>query len=364
MKTWGIKILLFFVLFFSTSWMLTKYDKELSEFNAKLTNLLRGNDFALRTFTKNGIPISNFARLGKKAISPFYVVHYGLIYSDDLAHPPEYDYLWKYNNSTKFWNVPPDEKYITEKNFYSAADWVVQNITKDNTNNYHLLYNFNWPYKHLEGGILKAPWHSGLTDGMALTLLSRAYILTHKNKYKEAAYKLYDSVINDKKNGGSTIYLENKDAWIEEYVVSDLPDNKQPRVLNGMIYSTFGVYFFEKTFVIKDKKYKIYLQSIRNHINRFDLGYWTAYDLIGTMANNKYHQVHLGLLDDLYDLTNDSYYASLRTKWNNYSASFIKRHFVYAFPTVNSMITFIEYIIFLILLESLIFYLYRRKNVD
>lgn len=354
MKKYLLNICLFILLFLSFSWILDIYDEEISEFNGKVTNLLRGNDFALRTFDEHGIPISNFGRLGIKDISPFYVVHYGLIYSEKIKHKHQYNYLWEYNNSIKYWNVPPAKKYITTKNFYYAADWVIKNMKKDFNNKYHLFYNFNWHYKHLKGNLIKAPWYSGLTDGMALTLLCRAYISSNDIKYKNAAFKFYKSVISTKNIGGSTIVCKDGNLWIEEYVVSDLPDNFQPRVLNGMIYATFGVYFFEKTFNIPNKKYTSYLKTIRKQINKFDLGYWTSYDLIGTVADYKYHHVHIGLLDDLYKLTKDEYYKKLKIKWQNYHTSFIKRHFFYTTPTINSLMSFLEYITFLIIIEYLL----------
>ena len=360
MKNRISKIILFFLLFFSFSWILDKYDEQLSEFNGKLTNLLRGNDFKIRTFDKNGIPISNFGRLGVKATSPFYVVHYGLIYSSKLKHPLKYDYLWKYDNSTKYWNVPPKKELITKRNFFNTVEWVVNHVKKDKYGHLHLFYNFDWYYKHLSGNKLKAPWYSGLTEGMALTLLTRAYVLTNNLKYKKVAYALYNSIIDSRKNGGCTIILRDGEKWIEEYVAQNLPDNKQPRVLNGMIYASFGVYFFEKTFNINPKKSIEYFHSIRNNIDRFDLGYWTAYDLIGTVADYKYHHVHLGLLKDLYFLTKDKYYEKLYQKWSQYSTSFLKRHFVFTTPTVNSVMTLLEYLFFIILLEYIILSFWRR----
>ena len=362
MKKWIIRILIFYGLFFSSFWILDVFDEEVSEFNGKLANFLRGNDFALRSFTAKGIPISNFGRLGIKAISPFYVAHYGLIYSNKLTHSPKYNYLWKYNNSIEFWNIPPNSKDITEKNFYYAVDWILENMSKDVNGVYHLMYNFDWYYRYLKGGVLKAPWHSGLTDSMALSLLIRAYILTNDDKYKIAANRLYKAVILTREDGGSTIVLKDSNIWIEEYVATFLSDSNQPRVLNGMISASFSIYFYEKTFNVQNPYYLAYFESIRANIHRFDLGYWTAYDLIGTVANYKYHKIHLGLLKDLHLLTNDQYYLDLHEKWGKYSTSFIMRHFYHARPTINSLMSLLEYLAILILLEVVLIYAFRVER--
>lgn len=354
-KSNSIKMLLLLTIAFAcTNYLFNSYESELSEVTAKTANILRGNSFALREFDSNGIPYSNFARLKKKTISPFYVVHYGLIYSQNIPAPAGYNHLWEKQKSVKYWNVQPDNNLITEENFYHSANWVVNHINQSKNGGVHLFYDFDWPYLNLKTGGLKAPWYSGLTDGMALTLLCRAYVLTKDLRYKSAAFGLYESLVKPIDKGGSLISLENGDPWIEEYVDSRLPDHLQSKVLNGMIYATFGVIDFENTFSVDKPVASRLLKSIRNNINEFDLGWWTSYDRIGTVANLKYHHVHIGLLDDLYSITNDPYFLTLKQKWDSYQVGFLERNFIRGAPTINSWMMLIEFILLLLTINLLL----------
>jgi hypothetical protein len=67
--------------------VLGSYEIQFSNTAAKLTNLVVGNGWNVRSYDDQGIPYSYLARLKKKVISPYYVVHAGLIYSQSIAPP-------------------------------------------------------------------------------------------------------------------------------------------------------------------------------------------------------------------------------------------------------------------------------------
>lgn len=318
------------------------FESELMEFNAKLANLLRGNRFAVRDFDDNGVPTSYFARSGKSEIVPFYVVHYGLIYSTVVFPSQGHDSAPRKDTSLQHWDVAPPPHLVTSENFIHAADWVVRNTVRDSFGQYHLVYNFDWPYPKLKGGILKAPWYSGLTDGYALSLLTRAYFTTGEPKYREAADNLYRSVNTPIDKGGSLLLLPDGTLWVEEYVVPGIGIDNSPKVLNGMIYASFGVYEYETSFKIGRPIYPRFFDSIKKRIGIYDLGWWTAYDEIGTLANIKYHRIHVALLDDMYHVTGDPFYRELKQKWEHYDSSFVSRYLFYGKPSVNNLMILVE----------------------
>lgn len=340
------------------------WEYNLDQFNAKIRNFVINKKFSLREFDDNGLPISYSARSKAAFVSPFYVIHYGILYSKDLDHPQKYHYLWENDSSLKTWNVPPPLEYRTFDNFISISDWVVETIAYQN-NKAHLIYNFDWPYKNLESGVIKAPWWSGLTDGYALLLLSRAYILTGNHTYKAAADLLYESVISTIHDGGSLLYLPDGSKWIIEYVDPTIEPQYLPRVLNGMIYATFGVCAYEKTFPREKILSFDLLQAIKDHVADYDLGWWTAYDLIGNVANIKYHKIHIALLEDMYQLTGDTYYKKIQAKWKRYNTFFIYRNFIKRSPSVSAwhMLTmyFIGIVFFVLLIYTLLVFVLRRN---
>ncbi len=287
------------VSFTLTSILFNAFALQIDQFNAKIRVFLTHGETSLRATNSEGLPVSQNARIGE-FVSPFYVVHYGLIYSKSC---PQYGtskaYHWREDETEAFWPNPPTE--ITRQRFQAAADWIVSNISAGPSGHAHLMYNFDWPYKGYPNGRLHAPWWSGLTDGHAITLLLRAQdcLPEQSATYREVADELYESVVTPVELGGSLLTF-NGHPWIEEYVDPRAPTSEMSRVLNGMVYAFFGVKAYEATAKPEGTRYADALEdSIRSNILAFDLGYWSDYDAIGNAANIKYHGVNFSLLKAL-----------------------------------------------------------------
>lgn len=268
---------------------------EIFDFNAAVRTLVVNGTFDRRSFDEDGLPVYSSPRIGKYT-SPFYVVHYGLEYSESCRAEVRAsdEYHWQLDETLKYWHSSPLNADL--EIFRTSADWVVNNIEYDTNGNAHLYYHFDWPYKNHPGGILRAPWWSGLAEGHAIILLMRAADCFDDKRYSIAAEALYDSILTNVEQGGSLVKL-NDQPWVEEYVDSKAPNEGLSRVFNGMVYAYFGVEAFER----KKGKYKMapaLRESIISNAKVFDLGYWSYYDAIGSSANIKYHRVNLALILD------------------------------------------------------------------
>lgn len=273
-----------------------RFAYEIDAFNAQFRLVLSQQKMALRIFDEYGIPVSYSSRIGEYQ-SPFYVVHYGLIYSD--MHRPVTAVnksLWTPDPTVHLWNLPP--KIIEKHYFQNAADWVVRRVVADN-HPAHLLYSFDWPYSAHPGGLLKAPWWSGLTDGYAILLLLRAYDVFGDQRYLDAASVLYKSTLTPTVDGGSLGALNSK-FWIEEYVDSSADPKLLTGVLNGMVYAVKGVRAYEDFMQIEPRATEVLLKSIFDNGSLFDIGFWSNYDAIGTTANIKYHRINLALMEGVF----------------------------------------------------------------
>jgi hypothetical protein len=291
-----------------------KFAYQIEAFDAQVRVLLTTGQKDVREFNGDGIPLSYSARNGEEFTSPFYVVHYGVMYSSAFAKRISRKRAdWFMDDSIKYWNVPPNSYKDTY--FKNSADWVVEHISfRDG--HAHLLYNFDWPYRNYPNGGLKAPWWSGLTDGYAIVLLLRANDVYGGSKYMDAATELYKSVLTPIANGGSLGEL-NGDPWIEEYVDPRADPKKLSFVLNGMIYATYGIDAYERyTNLANPMAPKLY-QSIANNLHVFDRGDWSEYDAIGNAANIKYHRVHVALLKRIESETEKRAVAIIRGRWKH-----------------------------------------------
>lgn len=330
--------------------------QKIYDFNANIRTFVMNRKFSIREFTDDGLPLQYSPKIGAYR-SPFYVVHYGLQYSEAGRHNVKNSnaYHWKADQTFKYWPSSPLKPSL--KLFRYAADWVVKNAVKNNQGNLHLVYNFDWPYKNYPNGKLKAPWWSGLTDGHAITLMLRAWDCFGDKKYLDVAKSLYKSTLKPVSAGGSLVEF-NGHPWIEEYVDPQTSPTEMSKVFNGMVYAYFGVKGFEEFYGI-DGFSKSLKKSITYNLHEFDLGYWSYYDAIGSRANLKYHNVNLALIED--NRLNSPEFEEYISRWKIGQAlpaviflihgpkSWAYYHFIVSFLLALMVLLLIEFLVYRLL---------------
>lgn len=172
-------------------------------------------------------------------------------------------------------------------------------------------YNFPWP---IDG--IASPWVSAMAQGQGIVVLIHAYNMTGHKKYLNSADLALNSFYVEVKGGGVT-YKDKNGWWYEEYVTGT---HVQPRVLNGMIFSLFGIYeYYEFT---GDQGAKILFHqgiiSLKNSLYKYDAGNWTYYDVIGNRAPISYHKIHINQMLQLYKITKDPFFKEYYEKFQRY----------------------------------------------
>ena len=270
------------------------FGQSIETFNAHIRTFISQGQFTKFKFSPEGIPSQVNARIGEYT-SPFYVVHFGLMYSETCKQEAlENRFHWAEDTTAKYWPGAPDE--ISQERFRNSLEWLLKAVTYDEKGNAHFIYDFSWPYKGYPGGSLAPGWWSGLTDGYAIVLLLRGYDCFEDEQYLTLADELYNSVLTPVEMGGSLIFWEGQ-PWIEESVAPSAPLTALSRVLNGMAYAYFGVKSYEE-FINQASMSSDLFASMTAHIGIYDLGYWSYYDAIGSRANIKYHAVNWSLITD------------------------------------------------------------------
>jgi len=290
-KAWVVLAISFFLSFFT----INSSALQLSYLNIKMRNFLIHGKFQLFSFTEEGIPEQLNPRIGRY-VSPFYVVHFGLLYSEACRGLVDSSKNhWLEDATLKYWygTSPPPSL----QNFRAALDWLLTNADGTTYGVTHFLYNFDWPYSHYPSGVIKAPWWSGLTDAYAIVLLLRGYDCFKDTRYLVLAEKLYDSVLTPISKGGSLTHWDGL-PWIEEYVDPRVSIKEYSHVFNGMVYAYFGILAFEQARDVARGSSTALLASIAQHVYDFDMGYWSYYDAMGNPANIKYHDINSALTAD------------------------------------------------------------------
>ena len=213
--------------------------------------------------------------------------------------------LWIKNNN--------QDNYLK---FIKAADWLVDNLKKNSDNIYVWKHKFDWVYKEN----LINPWHSGLAQGQGLSVLCRAYKETKDSKYYNSLEKVFESFLTDVQDGGVTFTDQSGNLWIEEYIMKKEPTH----ILNGFIWALWGIYDYWLLTSNKDIKilFDKYSKTIKDNIDRYDIGYWSLYELsnlnINMRASIFYHKLHIVQLTILSTMTKDKIFAHRSNYWSEY----------------------------------------------
>lgn len=153
---------------------------------------------------------------------------------------------------------------------------------------------------------------SSMCQGEGASLLIRGYKLFDRLDYLEAAKKAVDFMLLPLEQGGTSICIGNE-LFLEEY-----PQKDRISVLNGWIFSLFGIYDLSLLYPEYGKCFAISCETLREHIGEYDTGYWSYYDVGKRIASPAYHDLHIELLkvmNELYPCTEFKKYAEIFQKY-------------------------------------------------
>jgi heparosan-N-sulfate-glucuronate 5-epimerase len=161
---------------------------------------------------------------------------------------------------------------------------------------------------------IQAPWASAMAQGEIISLFLRYYQITQDELYLKLSRKAFHFLKNDVSEKGVRRYDQNGDLWFEEY-----PSDPTSLVLNGYIYTLFGLYDLFRVTGDKEVKKDIdaCIRTLKNNLHRFDAGYWSYYDLLKKELVRYYYQknVHVPQLEVLFLLTQETIFLKYKNKW-------------------------------------------------
>lgn len=183
---------------------------------------------------------------------------------------------------------------------------------------------------HLHGDereAMKAPWYSGMTQGMALATYVRFYQATEDTRYIDVCRRVFRTFIRFKNDGAApwTVYVDNnRYYWIEEY-----PIDPPASTLNGFIVGIFGLY--EWYCLVGDADTTGVLQAAITTIERYlpefrREGNTSLYCLKHKVQSARYHKKHVEQLNNLYRVTGDGYFLEMADGFRRDTTAVIK-HF-------------------------------------
>ena len=228
----------------------------------------------------------------------------------------------------EFWLENQQDHHI--QRFLQCADWLVENHKPCPGKMEGWLYHFD----HGRLGI-KAPFISAMGQGQGISVLVRAHQLTQKEKYLDITRQALAPFEIEVRQGG--VKAETASGiYFEEY-----PCYPYSHILNGHIFSIWGLYDYavyqNDSHVMK--LYEQGVQTLKTFLPRYDVGYWSRYDLyphpMPNLASPFYHELHISQLRAMHQLTSNPEFLEFADRWdsqfdrwiNFLKASFVKIKF-------------------------------------
>lgn len=194
---------------------------------------------------------------------------------------------------------------IYKAKLLSCADWAVENQQEDGSWITFAYENPEHPY-------------SSMAQGEGISMLIRAYIVTQHEKFLSAVKKAKHFMLKPISEGGTTRY-SGKDVYLYECT-------HDPLILNGWIFSLWGLYDYSKYF--SDETVQSVLDatlcSLTKKLPMFDIKYWSKYEDGKRICSPFYHKLHIAQLKVMYDLFGNEIYKEYADKWEKYQNSFWK----------------------------------------
>ena len=161
---------------------------------------------------------------------------------------------------------------------------------------------------------IQPPWASSMAQGEVMSLFLRYYQISENPIHLEVAQMAYKFLQLEDDPYSVRRKDEKGYLWFEEY-----PSSPPSYVLNGFIYTLFGLYDLYR--VTKDQTVKAdidaCLDTLKANLHIYDAGYWSYYDLRKKELVRYYYQknVHVLQLRILHKLTNEQLFEKYAKKW-------------------------------------------------
>lgn len=196
-----------------------------------------------------------------------------------------------------------DEVY--RRKLIACADWAVDNQQNDGSWITFAYENPEHPY-------------SSMAQGEGISMLIRAHIETREEKYLSAIHRAKDFMLKPISDGGTTNY-SGEDVYLYECT-------HDPLILNGWIFSLWGLYDYSKYFSDSEVQAALNatLASLKKKLPEFDVKYWSKYEDGKRICSPFYHKLHIAQLTVMHDLFGDQIYKEYANKWETYQNSFWK----------------------------------------
>lgn len=226
---------------------------------------------------------------------------------------PKPDYKWvgkQYNPAYVAWWGLVNLNVGNYEPFERAVEWLHEKAG-DRLHATVWEYSFDW----VEGkALLKAPWISAISQGLAISALIRSWRLRGRTKDLSLAQRAAEVFWTPVERGG-LLDLSEGSAFLEEY-----PARPFTRVMDGFCFALLALYDLKEEFN-KQEKYQILFEqgvdTLEAFLPTWDYnGRWSWYGREGFLCSIQYHTLNRVMLQVFYQLTRRGALKSYSDRWD------------------------------------------------
>jgi len=215
-----------------------------------------------------------------------------------------------------WWLIKKDDK--DRRQFLTLCQWLLEH--QDESGGWDTWQSFLGP---------QYSKYSAMTQGQALSVLSRALKLTGDSRFKKAAEKAFSLFLIGAEKGGVTCFDARRKASPsgDAVFLEEAPSQMRNTVLNGWIFALFGLYDYnlatnEATVA---KLFERSIDTLAQHIASYDSGYWSYYDSQKRISSRFYHSLHISQLEALSLISENRIFENYHRRWTDFESRFINR---------------------------------------
>jgi heparosan-N-sulfate-glucuronate 5-epimerase len=158
-------------------------------------------------------------------------------------------------------------------------------------------------------------WYSAMAQGLAVSVMLRAYDMTGKQSYLDAATAAVTLLLAPLSEGGCADYDATGRPFLEE-----CPSQPPCHILNGAVFALIGL--AEREHRVGGSACAVATERLAAHLQDYDTGYWSRYDLrFPAPATLAYHSLHISLLTAAERLFPGHGFGGKAACWRSYLRS-------------------------------------------
>ena len=196
----------------------------------------------------------------------------------------------------------------------AASDYLVQQQEREAPRYGQWLHPNPYPHTYR----IAAPWASGMAQGEGASLLVRVWRETGDERYPEAAVRALTSMRVPVDRGGVAAQLDGG-IFLQEY-----PSRPPSFVLNGGIFALWGCYDVATALDERNARelFEEGTETLAINLGRYDLGYWSRYDLfphpVANVASLAYHLLHINQLKAMSRIVHHPQFPETAARFERY----------------------------------------------